>query len=298
VYQYRAYGLGVHSEFALPEMTEMPSSGDVRVGRASFDRTQPEGAYRGQTFWALGDVTCIEIDEVGAFLVREGREILVDPDKAAEESALRLQILGPCLAVILHQRGFLMLHASVVAIEGGAVGFLGGPHWGKSTTAAAFHARGHSLIADDVLAIDPHGEGSPLVQPGFPQMKLWPDAADSLGEALEALPRLHPKLDKRAHRIQERFQEGSVPLKRLYVLDRGDRHAILPLSLQEGLVELIRHSYTVRLLEATGTRERHFHQCSGLVKKVPVNRLQRSMDLNSLAELVALVEADLAASRH
>src|SRR2546426_9378375 len=37
--------------------------------------------------------------------------------------------LGPVLAVLLHQRGRLVLHASGVALDGCAVAFLGGSGW-------------------------------------------------------------------------------------------------------------------------------------------------------------------------
>jgi hypothetical protein len=112
---------------------------------------------------------------IGTFLVRDGREILVDPDPDAGDALLQLALLGPVLAALLQQRGDLVLHASAVEIDGAAVGFLGGRGAGKSTMAAALLRRGYPLLTDDILAVSLE-DGSPRVLPGFPQLKLWPDA--------------------------------------------------------------------------------------------------------------------------
>jgi len=50
------------------------------------------------------------------------REIIVDPVSALDEGVLRLSVLGMTLAMLLHQRGELVvLYASVVDISGHAV---------------------------------------------------------------------------------------------------------------------------------------------------------------------------------
>src|SRR3989454_2089338 len=54
------------------------------------------------------------------FRSREGREIVVEPAPGVDAGTLRLFLLGPVRAVLLHQRGFLVLHASAVVLDGGA----------------------------------------------------------------------------------------------------------------------------------------------------------------------------------
>lgn len=233
------------------------------------------------------------LEGVGALLVEKGEKITVDPDPDVDESVIRLQILGPALAILLHQKGFLVLHASAVSMPGGAVAFMGAAEWGKSTMAATFHSKGYELVADDYLAVDFDESESVKVQPGFPQMKLWPDAATSLGEAIEMMPVLHPRLEKRAHRIESGFRRAPVALARVYVLADGECCEIEAITGQEALLELVRHSYTVRLLEATGARESHFRQCGRLVQLIPIRRLRRPKDLAQLPDLTRLVEDDL-----
>jgi hypothetical protein len=183
------------------------------------------------------------------------------------------------------------LHASAVALDGGAVAFLGGPGWGKSTLAAALYARGHGILADDVTAVDADA-GSPMVFPGFPQLKLWPEAAAALGDAPETLPRIHPMLEKRARPAGRGFPEAPLPLRRIHVLARGPAHEIEPLRPQEALLELVRHSYCARLLQALDAR-RHFLHCARLANCVPVCRLKGERSLSALPDLAHLVEEDL-----
>src|SRR5215218_6629728 len=134
---------------------------------------------------------------VGSFLVLGGRTIVVDPSPAADERILRLFVLGPVLAMLLCQRGYLLLHASAVAVADEAVLFLGSAGWGKSTMAAALHARGYRLATDDVAVLQV-GERCPMLLPSFPQLRLWPEALASLGDDPEKLPQCNPLFEKRA----------------------------------------------------------------------------------------------------
>jgi hypothetical protein len=139
MYRYSVYGLVVRSALPLPELPEAaPAVGHGGVGSevlvhlgpvAPRPGTQTPGGFG---FWASGDEACHYLENVGAFLARGGHEIVVDPAPGVDDRVLRLSILGPALALILHQRGLLVLHASVVARDGDAVAFLGDNGWGKS----------------------------------------------------------------------------------------------------------------------------------------------------------------------
>ena len=136
----------------------------------------------------------------------------------------------------MHQRGLLVLHASVVSFDGVAVGFLGERGWGKSTTAAALNARGHALVADDILAIQTGSDGVPMAQPGPPHFKLWPEAAAaSFGDDPDQLKRLHSQVEKRT-RFATNALRKPLPLSHLYVLDRGEELEVVPVAPAEALV--------------------------------------------------------------
>jgi hypothetical protein len=286
MFSYTAYGLGIDSFLPLPELISAEQKADVvfRLGKVNGSKLDTvDEAHR---FKADSNEAYYFMEGVGSFLARGGQEIIIDPEANTDERALRLCLLGPVLAIILHQRQRLVLHASAVAVDGGAIVFLGGQGWGKSTLAAALHVRGYEMLADDVTAIQMDSD-VPKVLPGFPQLKLWPDAVTALGDSPETLPLLHPDFAKRAFRVTSGFSREPLPLKRIYVLAMGERLEIESLRSQEALVELIRHSYAARfgnhLLRATGIAT-HFKQCARLVQNARLHRFRRPASLSVIDE--------------
>ena len=259
----------------------------VRLGRskARFGRNDPVPA----AVEVSAGVVRLAWPGVGRFRVRQGRDVLIHPAGDADEQVLRLFLLGPVLAVLLHQRGRLVLHASGVALDGCAVAFLGGSGWGKSTLAGLLHRRGHRFLTDDVLPVDV--ERGRTVAPGIPELKVWPDTAAALGHDPDAMPRLHPRQQKRARRLKRGFAYRPVPLDRLYVLAEGERPAIEPMSPREALVELLRHSYGARTLQEIRTAE-HFQQCAQVAAEIPVARLRFPRSFALLDRVARLVEED------
>ena len=287
-----AYGLAIRCEIPL---SEAPPTGArtqvvIRLGKVE----KPWGATGSERAYAIDrDSFRVFWRAVGTFLIRFGSDVVVEPDPGTDEAMLRLYILGPVLGILLHQRGCLVLHASVVNIGGAAVGFLGEKGLGKSTTAAALNARGHGLVADDILAILPATSGIPMVQPGLPAFKLWPDSvAASFGDDANMLPRLHSKVEKRIRQANVGVGHGPVPLNRLYVLDQGEVLESISMHPCAALISLVRHSYLAHQMTSLGGAKRNFVQCSHLANQVAVRRLQRPRDLHALDEIARLIESE------
>ena len=76
----------------------------------------------------------------------------VDPLPGVEDSLLRLPLLGAVFSAVIHQRGFLGLHASAVAIDGHAVEFLWEPVDRQvDYSREPVCARPPQLLADDLV---------------------------------------------------------------------------------------------------------------------------------------------------
>lgn len=303
MYRYAAFGLGIHSELLLPELMASEAEADVvvRLGTLAPSvlgakpspyclRLTDEGVY---LFW----------EEVGTLLIRGGSEIVMDTVPGFEESRLRLLLLGAAMGVILHQRGLLVLHASAVEVRDGAAIFLGGRGWGKSTVAAALHARGHRLLCDDVVAVHLDGVGATTVLPSFPQLKLWPDAVASLGEDPESLPRLSSRFEKRHREATNGFSNGPARLRHIFVLGKGSKLEIERLQPQRALMGLLGNLYVARfgsqlLHEDKASR---LLQCAQVVRSVPIDRLNRPHSLHlvsPIAQLAQLVEHQLSSNAY
>ncbi len=296
MFQYRAYGLFIQSEIALPELIAVPGTvpADITIRAGIVDPSLPPEASGGLEAWATPDHAFLSFEEAGRFSIQRGSEVVFDRSAGCEDRTARLFILGPVLGVLLHQRGFLVLHASSVAMAGGAIAFVAEKGTGKSTLAAAFHARGHGIVADDLVAVDVEAADGPIAHPGFPQLKLFPQAAAQLDANPDELPRLMPDFDKRARRVPDRFPDVALHLLRIYVLQDGDAERIEPLASQQAFIEIVRHSYALVMLRASGSESAHFRQAVRLTASVPVQRLVRRRSIDALPNVVPLVEADLA----
>ncbi|KAB8320251.1 hypothetical protein SD81_001080 [Tolypothrix campylonemoides VB511288] len=283
---YQAYNICIASELLLPELMESEGKPDVIVQFGKINDTSETQHDGGNTFQG-------EVAEVGKFFIQRGREVVIDPVLGVEEALLRTILLGPILSILLRQRGLLVLHASCVDINNKAVAFMGGSGWGKSTLAAAFHTKGYDILTDDVMPIE-FVSDSPIVIPAYPQFKLFPEAVTSLGQDTEGLSPVFQNSPKLSYKFERGFQQTPLPLKRIYVLDKGNAHNITNLQPQEAFVELVRHTRAISLVTNPEFVTSHMGLCSELIKNVSFYRFTRKPSLTDLPELVKLIEDDLA----
>jgi hypothetical protein len=291
-HSYLAYGFIIHSDLLLPELVSFEGMADVVIRLGDFHLSPSKAASEGVDFRVTNEGVFLFWKNEGKFFVRGGKEIVIDPFPGVDERVLRLIVLGPALATALHQRGRLALHAATVEIDGKAVCFMGGPGCGKSALAATLYKRGHAVVADDVTAVQINGAGGPLVFPGFPQLKLWPEVIASLGDDPVKLGYLEPGTEKRSFPITSSFSEKPLPLGQIYILNEKHTNEITPLLPQEALLELMRHTYRASLLKWIGA-ERHLSQCASLVNNVPISRLNRPLSLSALPHVAGMVEENL-----
>ncbi|RAZ91267.1 serine kinase [Mesorhizobium hawassense] len=295
---YKAYGLTVSSEVALPELeSTAPAAPDLEivVGPIDFPDAPSQGAT---AFRFVPRRQYLSWQAVGSFMISGARRIDVDPAPGVDDPLLAFPLLGPVMALALHQRGLLVLHASAVAVDGKSVVFMGDKGAGKSTTAGAMIRAGHRLLTDDVVAMDLSDPDRPVILPGFPQLKLAADAADVIRlEQADVRPQVHPQIDKAQHRLRDGFAAEAVPVSRLYVLERGERMAISPLTGTAALPAILKFSYVTRFgREALPSdfAAAHLRQCARIAGRIGVGRLEVPAGLDRIDEAVAAIETDLA----
>ncbi len=290
-----AYELAIASEIALPELPQLEREGvaDLTIRIAPVD-WQPDivpADDRGEAHHRDAQTSFYYWTQIGTFAVRGGREIVVSPASGVDASWLRLPMLGPIIATVLLQRRRLVLHASAVVLERGGVLIVGEKGWGKSTLAAALHARGHAFLADDVVALN--GGSRPMVLPAFPRLKLWPDAITMLDDDPERFPRFVNEVEKRDYRVGQRFCAERQPIHCLYLFAAGEHPAIEPLTPAEALYGLMPHSFAARLgwEPDADSRAVQFRQLAALVNNVPAFRLRRPQEHAPFMALAELIEA-------
>ena len=79
----------------------------------------------------------------------DGSRVTHRPVDGCARTVFQNFLFAQVLGVALVRRGLGPLHASVVEVGGGAIGFLGDCTFGKSTLVASFSKRGYRLVTDD-----------------------------------------------------------------------------------------------------------------------------------------------------
>jgi hypothetical protein len=297
---YTAYGLTIDSTLHLPELVPLdaPSNSasdiQIRYGDVPIELDQPDA--EGVLYQAKPNQFLLRIGKIARYLVTNGREITIDRVPEVQESEIRVFLLGSVLAALLHQRGLLVLHGSAIETPAGAVLFVGPSGIGKSTLAAAFHQRGYSVLADDVCAVGFDEQGIPLLHPAFPQLKLWANTLDKLGQNTETLQKVRPELEKYALPLHEAFKQTALRVYAVYHLAQHNKPDFLFEQLQqiEKFQTLSDNTYRQHFLGGLGVRATHFRHVAAASNHIRVGRITRPIQPLLLDELIALVEPDFA----
>jgi len=246
----------------------------------------PSGAY----VFFYGDGVRFAVDPKGHEIVASWRL-----GYSLEDAATYL--VGPILAFVLRLHGSVCLHASAVAIEGRAIALVGSPGAGKSSAAAAFAKSGYSVMSDDVVALVEQKDCF-RVEPGYPRVNLWPDAARALFGSEDALPRGTPTWDKRFLALDQdrfRFEPQALPLGVVYVLRTRDagRSAcrIDPVLPPSAIVTLVANTYLNYLLDKN-MRSKEFAVLGRLVNSIAVRIVDSPDATSQLGELAEAIAAD------
>lgn len=300
-WSYFVHGLGIRSDLRLPELRPRRVVPDVHVRLTNVDA--PDVVREDELNWLVGPDGAFFCGEsaVGVVEVREGREIRVEPAGTTHNRRLlRLLVLGVALRALLHQRGLLVLHASVVVVNGQGIAFMGDHGVGKSTIAAACLDHGLRIVTDDIAAIDLSGS-VPLVYPGASQLKLYPIVTETMRSQPDALVRLAARNDKLGWRKPSGWVNAPVPLARVYDLVPvvpGSTNQVRRLEGHEALIALLRNSYggQLGLVHDRRTAALHFYQCAQVAQWTPISTLLVRRHLETLSDAIGVVKDDSAGS--
>jgi hypothetical protein len=287
VYYYRAYCLNISSEIELTHLPPAEAGGDVMICRTPSDSQAGPPPKMSTAFHVTPRLATLAYAGLGTLTVRGGREILVTPLPDADESQLPHRLTGEAMAVLLYQRGLLVLQASAVAIGGVAAVFIAGRGGDKSSIAARLVQRGHQLLADEFVAVDLLA-GQPVVIRG-PALDAGSLAAQ-LDEREVGQGADHALLSSGCLGCAPRL-EAPVPLRAVYYLQPGFDNNIVYQPLKAGLTAVMYHSYPPCLIQPGGLQ--HLQQCSRLVGAVPVCELTRRPGSDEFTEVAELVERHL-----
>lgn len=300
----RLFGLSVTGDF--PWSSSLPAGDPSQsltftLSSQPFDQALTPPIFTSSLHGQHGENLCflhrdpegeiLRFPGAGSFRIcQEGFDIALP---GARLDLAELRFLGPVLSYWFELRGLPTLHASAVAVNGRAIAFLSRHGGGKSGLAAAMVQAGYPLLTDDLLVLEERETGWE-VRPSYPEMRMWPDEAAHFAGPPESLPLVQADSEKRRVAIGENgfgaFLDASAPLACIYLASRrpegeGDVE-VQPVSRSEALIELVRHSFSPRLVEAAGLQPGRLDRLARLVRAMPVRRLVYPSGFDRLPEVV------------
>jgi hypothetical protein len=295
LYKYWISGLAVRSEVMLP--SAIVAAGEQQTAdiviRAGTVPARLESPLHSKEFWETQNgLFLLRVAGTARFLIRQGREIVFDHEPDCDHRALALYLLGSCFAIVLQQRGNLVLHASAIAAGGRAMLFCGPSGAGKSTLAAMLCRRGYALLNDDVCNLTPGGGDGYEVRPDGRMLKLWAEALNQL--AWSKQPDMAIRSDREKYFCVPPVSEVQPrPVGAIYILRAappGEAPSIRRLSALAGVLELKRNAYRAALVTAMEMEKAYFTASVALQRGARVYLLKRQMDFDAAGPLLDLLE--------
>jgi hypothetical protein len=295
---YDAFGLTWALPFACPEMghplSHLETAVDITVSLGMVPDVPNSGPDNEAFQQVTPDTTLFYFPGVASYLVKCGKQITIAPEKNADESRIRLLLLGTAAAMLLHQRGILPLHASGIRTPKGAVLFAGHSGTGKSTLLATFLERGYPMLTDDLAAITLDTANQPLVFPSFPHLKLWEDSVERLNKPINNLQRIQPEFDKYSVPLATSFENRSLHAHSVYVL-KPTNTAILhlePLHAAHKFNAFLDHTWQKLALTRMNRHADHFRLAATVANQIQMQRVYRPEKPFLPHALADLIEQD------
>ncbi len=285
---YRAFGLSIDSEVALPSLLpgRLPADISIRYGH----QLRPD-CDADTSIFINGHTVYFHIPQIARFRITRGHSIEVEPETGAAPQSIRLYLLGTAIGALLHQRGLLVLHANAIRFGDHCIAFAGHSGMGKSTLAAAFMQQGQEILSDDLVAIDPSG----MAHPSYPQIKLWQDSANELQVDTATLRLISLERRKYACPLSNQFCQTALPLKTLYILNTHN-HKDTRMTVLHGkdkLLALQEHTYRPQLIDGMQNQPQHLLRCGDLARRIDIKNLYRPAKGFDLEQMTDRIREDL-----
>ena len=255
----------------------------------------PDSLPGGVAYSPLGELAdgclLLKAQGIGRFLVRDGQTVEYVVDVGADSVAVDRFLWGSARSALIHQRGELPLHASVVIEPGGkhAIALCGASGVGKSTTAAALLRSRWTSLADDLARVVRTDETT-CVWPGPAWMRLSLDACRHLDVDPVGLAR--DQDDRNKVLLAVPASNRPMPLQAVIELGGERDHVELePLTGGAAMAVLARNTVGLRKMGAMHSIPKQFSIVSHIAAGVAVFRLHGRRTASAIALAAHLHEA-------
>ena len=287
MYQYRAYGVGIHSDFQLYNFVEEETEADVFIRKIDNGLDREEFEKKNRWIGLEGNYGWV-MSRFAQFFVRDGKYVDIYVDKEATYLEISAFVCGWCMAFLFTQRGYSAIHCSALEFGDGCVLVAGVSGAGKSTTAMELIKRGHRYLVDDIAMIRP--DDGFVVQPAFPIQKMCRNVAEkSDGKDLLFVD---ADKDKFAKLNFDDFCNTQKPLKGIVMLDKAECEKVLvnePKGIQKYL-KMFSALFISSLFPENGVDNGEKYRMLKTAEAIPYIVITRPEGKDTLQEICDIIE--------
>ena len=291
-----AYGLTFSSPFVIKEFTPVSKgTPDVKISSGKLPETLAKPSSLGVLWREEEDKFLLDVEGVAKFLIAGDNEIVIELYPDGKEEDMRRFLLGSVLGVVLHQRKIVLLRASAVGTEKGAIMFMGSSGAGKTSFLFSFLQAGGRMLSDEKTPVFLDADGTVKVSAGYPEIAL------NLGFAHESKMvidenRVNHEVGKYYYRA-EAFETSAVPLRAIYWLEihNGEELEIENIPDNNAKFQILNsfiylNPYPFNPLQKIN----YFKVFTEIAKNISITKIRHSLKMNPYAEIEKKIREDLA----
>lgn len=302
-FQYRACGLDIGSDIALPGLRPASESG----GEAPITITHgpvpaaldAEILTSGPNWQRSANAFLLKIPGLARFLIGGSSAITYAPEEGVDAQDLTAFLTGSVLGILLHLRQSVVLHASAVLVGDQAVLFCGASGAGKSTLCAALGTRGYPMLSDDLCVLSPGVDGRLWVESDGREHKLWERSVKSLDLDQRRGEGVRHQINKFFVRPRSVHSEAA-PVGHLYHLfeqRNGEAPGIEPLAVADAAILVRQNAFRPRMMWQLEQKADYFRVAAQLYTQARFARFRRPFDFSCMEQGLDLLESDWTVSR-
>lgn len=285
MYTYNVYQLRLQSELKLEELFLSPVSNEYDVS-IYFKTAHPlkTPVNQGLYYQTQPEVCYLEVPNIVRFLIRHGREILIDPLRHADENSIRLFLYSIAFPRLLIQRNYFLLQGAAIQIHGQNMAFLTHFGQGKSTLLAAFLQRQAHFINDDFCVFNAKLE----LLPGIPYLHLREDTLKKLGQLSAAFKQVRASIPKWIVPVTSMPLFKPITLNSIYVM-KPTAQSMFRTNRLLGLQKIQcinQYIYQPNIVKGSGKSLFYFQKSPELAAQTSLTQIERPELTFKLDELV------------